>query len=96
MIFVIIIKIIVSFNVTDYSQLLCWIQYKRIVMYLFLNEIRLGIDSSTEKINIVEMKSYGLTPMSLMAAGYEQVRSIVKYLPGDYESTKKWNWTYWK
>ncbi|MFC5591561.1 NAD(P)-binding domain-containing protein [Sporosarcina soli] len=38
---------------------------------------------------IVGMKSYGRAPTFLMATGYEQVRSIVAYLTGDYESAKK-------
>ncbi len=35
------------------------------------------------------MKSYGRAPTFLMATGYEQVRSIVAHLSGDYESAKK-------
>ena len=35
------------------------------------------------------MKSYERAPTFLMATGYEQVRSIVAYLTGDYESAKK-------
>ncbi|TSI05749.1 FAD-dependent oxidoreductase [Lysinibacillus sp. BW-2-10] len=38
---------------------------------------------------IVGMKSYGRAPTFLMATGYEQVRSIVAYLSGDMESSKK-------
>ncbi|MCR8630147.1 NAD(P)-binding domain-containing protein [Paenibacillus radicis (ex Xue et al. 2023)] len=38
---------------------------------------------------IVGMKSYGRAPTFLMATGYEQVRSIVAYLAGDYESALK-------
>ncbi|XKI12181.1 Flavoprotein [Sporosarcina sp. ANT_H38] len=38
---------------------------------------------------IVGMKSYGRAPTFLMATGYEQVRSIVAYMMGDYESAKK-------
>ncbi|PIC56954.1 hypothetical protein CSV80_10820 [Sporosarcina sp. P12(2017)] len=38
---------------------------------------------------IAGMKSYGRAPTFLMATGYEQVRSIVAYLTGDYESAKK-------
>ncbi|SOC22487.1 pyridine nucleotide-disulphide oxidoreductase [Ureibacillus xyleni] len=38
---------------------------------------------------IVGMKSYGRAPTFLMATGYEQVRSIVAFLVGDIESSKK-------
>lgn len=38
---------------------------------------------------IVGAKSYGRAPTFLMATGYEQVRSIVAYLTGDYESAEK-------
>ncbi|MGG6447686.1 FAD-dependent oxidoreductase [Pseudobacillus badius] len=38
---------------------------------------------------IVGMKSYGRAPTFLMATGYEQVRSIVAYLAGDFEGAKK-------
>ncbi|WP_391118356.1 NAD(P)-binding domain-containing protein [Psychrobacillus sp. L3] len=38
---------------------------------------------------IVGMKSYGRAPTFLMATGYEQVRSIVAYLSGDFVSAKK-------
>lgn len=38
---------------------------------------------------IVGMKSYGRAPTFLMATGYEQVRSVVAYLTGDFESAKK-------
>lgn len=38
---------------------------------------------------IVGMKSYGRAPTFLMATGYEQVRSIVAQLSGDFESAKK-------
>lgn len=38
---------------------------------------------------IAGVKSYGRAPTFLMATGYEQVRSIVAYLTGDYESAKK-------
>ncbi|BDH60438.1 hypothetical protein MTP04_05680 [Lysinibacillus sp. PLM2] len=38
---------------------------------------------------IVGMKSYGRAPTFLMATGYEQVRSIVAYLVGDIDSSKK-------
>ncbi|TBX71398.1 FAD-dependent oxidoreductase [Bacillus mycoides] len=37
----------------------------------------------------VGAKSYGRAPTFLMATGYEQVRSIVAYLTGDYESAEK-------
>lgn len=35
---------------------------------------------------IVGSKSYGRAPTFLMATGYEQIRSIVAYLAGDYEA----------
>ncbi|KQL35939.1 NAD(P)-binding domain-containing protein [Psychrobacillus sp. FJAT-21963] len=38
---------------------------------------------------IVGMKSYGRAPTFLMATGYEQVRSIVAHLSGDFKSAKK-------
>lgn len=38
---------------------------------------------------IVGMKSYGRAPTFLMATGYEQVRSIVAHLSGDFESAKQ-------
>ncbi|QCR32306.1 NAD(P)-binding domain-containing protein [Lysinibacillus sp. SGAir0095] len=38
---------------------------------------------------IVGMKSYGRAPTFLMATGYEQIRSIVAYLCGDFEASKK-------
>lgn len=38
---------------------------------------------------IVGMKSYGRAPTFLMATGYEQIRSIVAYLTGDIEASKK-------
>ncbi|MBJ8055478.1 NAD(P)-binding domain-containing protein [Bacillus cereus] len=38
---------------------------------------------------IVGSKSYGRAPTFLMATGYEQVRSIVAYLTGDYEAAEK-------
>ncbi|OSY04365.1 hypothetical protein S2E19_01699 [Bacillus mycoides] len=38
---------------------------------------------------IVGSKSYGRAPTFLMATGYEQVRSIVSYLAGDYEAAEK-------
>ncbi len=37
---------------------------------------------------IVGMKSYGRAPTFLMATGYEQVRSIVAYINGDFEAAK--------
>ena len=37
---------------------------------------------------IVGMKSYGRAPTFLMATGYEQIRSIVAYLNGDFEAAK--------
>ncbi|HFC00190.1 MAG TPA: flavoprotein, partial [Phaeodactylibacter sp.] len=38
---------------------------------------------------IVGMKSYGRAPTFLMATGYEQVRSIVAYLNGDFDAAKR-------
>ncbi len=38
---------------------------------------------------IVGMKSYGRAPTFLMATGYEQARSIVAHLTGDFESARK-------
>lgn len=38
---------------------------------------------------IVGMKSYGRAPTFLMATGYEQIRSVVSYLSGDIEASKK-------
>jgi len=38
---------------------------------------------------IVGSKSYGRAPTFLMATGYEQVRSVVAYLAGDIEASKK-------
>ncbi len=38
---------------------------------------------------IVGMKSYGRAPTFLMTTGYEQVRSVVAYLAGDYEAAKR-------
>lgn len=38
---------------------------------------------------VVGMKSYGRAPTFLMATGYEQVRSVVAGLAGDWESAKK-------
>ncbi|MCJ1907556.1 NAD(P)-binding domain-containing protein [Planococcus ruber] len=37
---------------------------------------------------IVGMKSYGRAPTFLMATGYEQVRSVVAYLTGDFEAAR--------
>ncbi|TQR20660.1 NAD(P)-binding domain-containing protein [Psychrobacillus vulpis] len=44
---------------------------------------------SEKDFYIVGMKSYGRAPTFLMATGYEQVRSIVAHLSGDFESAKK-------
>lgn len=41
-----------------------------------------------KNLYIVGMKSYGRAPTFLMATGYEQVRSVVAYLTGDFESAK--------
>lgn len=38
---------------------------------------------------IVGSKSYGRAPTFLMATGYEQVRSVVAYLDGDFEAAKQ-------
>ncbi|CAM1344172.1 NAD(P)/FAD-dependent oxidoreductase [Tenacibaculum amylolyticum] len=38
---------------------------------------------------IVGSKSYGRAPTFLMATGYEQVRSIVAYMAGDFEAAKR-------
>lgn len=38
---------------------------------------------------IVGIKSYGRAPTFLLATGYEQVRSIIAYLTGDYEGAKE-------
>lgn len=38
---------------------------------------------------IVGSKSYGRAPTFLMATGYEQVRSVVAYLDGDFEAAKR-------
>ncbi|WP_052130347.1 NAD(P)-binding domain-containing protein [Ureibacillus sinduriensis] len=38
---------------------------------------------------IAGMKSYGRAPTFLMATGYEQIRSIVSYLSGDIEASRK-------
>jgi thioredoxin reductase len=38
---------------------------------------------------IVGMKSYGRAPTFLLATGYEQVRSVVAYLTGDYQGAKE-------
>ncbi|MCQ6562194.1 NAD(P)-binding domain-containing protein [Paenibacillus mendelii] len=44
---------------------------------------------SEKDLYIVGMKSYGRAPTFLMATGYEQVRSVVAYLAGDYEAALK-------
>ncbi len=38
---------------------------------------------------IVGSKSYGRAPTFLMATGYEQVRSVIAYLDGDFEAAKR-------
>ncbi|MFD2442665.1 NAD(P)/FAD-dependent oxidoreductase [Bacillus sp. CGMCC 1.16607] len=38
---------------------------------------------------IVGMKSYGRAPTFLLATGYEQIRSIVAYLTGDFQGAKE-------
>lgn len=42
-----------------------------------------------ENFYIVGVKSYGRAPTFLMATGYEQVRSVVAYLGGDYEAAER-------
>ncbi|MGV3487488.1 MAG: glutamate synthase, partial [Tuberibacillus sp.] len=42
-----------------------------------------------KNLYIVGAKSYGRAPTFLMATGYEQVRSVVAYLSGDYEAARK-------
>jgi len=37
---------------------------------------------------VVGMKSYGRAPTFLMATGYEQIRSIVAYMKGDFEAAQ--------
>jgi len=44
---------------------------------------------SEKDFYIVGMKSYGRAPTFLMATGYEQVRSVVAYLAGDYKAAEK-------
>lgn len=38
---------------------------------------------------IVGAKSYGRAPTFLLASGYEQVRSVIAYLTGDFEASKR-------
>ncbi|MEO1287919.1 MAG: FAD-dependent oxidoreductase [Chloroflexota bacterium] len=38
---------------------------------------------------MIGMKSYGRAPSFLLATGYEQARSVVAYLVGDYEAAKE-------
>lgn len=38
---------------------------------------------------VVGMKSYGRAPSFLLATGYEQARSVVAYLAGDYQAAKE-------
>ncbi|MRH44493.1 hypothetical protein GH741_17755 [Aquibacillus halophilus] len=42
-----------------------------------------------ENFYIIGMKSYGRAPTFLMATGYEQARSIVSYLVGDFDAAKE-------
>ncbi|MDZ5472332.1 NAD(P)-binding domain-containing protein [Bacillus sp. 31A1R] len=42
-----------------------------------------------EGFYIVGMKSYGRAPTFLLATGYEQVRSVVAYLTGDFKGAKE-------
>lgn len=44
---------------------------------------------SEKDFYIVGMKSYGRAPTFLMATGYEQVRSVVAALSGDWEAARK-------
>jgi glycine/D-amino acid oxidase-like deaminating enzyme len=43
-------------------------------------------------IYIVGMKSYGRAPTFLLRTGYEQVRSVVAALAGDWESARRLEW----
>jgi thioredoxin reductase len=40
-------------------------------------------------VYLVGMKSYGRAPSFLLATGYEQVRSVVAFLAGDFESARR-------
>lgn len=49
----------------------------------------LELRQSEKDFYIVGMKSYGRAPTFLMATGYEQVRSVVAALVGDWEAARK-------
>jgi hypothetical protein len=40
-------------------------------------------------VHVVGMKSYGRAPTFLLRTGYEQVRSVVAALAGDWESARR-------
>lgn len=46
-----------------------------------------------EGVFIVGMKSYGRAPTFLLITGYEQVRSVVAALAGDWDAAKRLNWS---
>ena len=47
------------------------------------------VEGKEKDFYIVGMKSYGRAPTFLMTTGYEQVRSIVAFINGDFESAKR-------
>lgn len=49
----------------------------------------LELQQKEKDFYIVGMKSYGRAPTFLMATGYEQVRSVVAALAGDWEAARK-------
>ncbi len=49
----------------------------------------LELKQSEKDFYIVGMKSYGRAPTFLMATGYEQVRSVVAALVGDWEAARR-------
>jgi hypothetical protein len=42
---------------------------------------------------VVGMKSYGRAPTFLLRTGYEQVRSVVAALAGDWDAARRVEWT---
>lgn len=44
-------------------------------------------------VYVVGMKSYGRAPTFLLRTGYEQVRSVVAALAGDWEAARRTEWT---
>ena len=48
-----------------------------------------GLRQKEKDFYIVGMKSYGRAPTFLMTTGYEQVRSIVAFMNGDFDSAKR-------